>query len=194
MNPSNPSTPSFIPQQMASAAKLLSKASPFCYTGSSSEDINLFLEDLNSFVTLHGLNVPQQKELFRLSLRGIAAIWLANQRRELELDSLINLFKQRFMPRNLKTSAISKLSNEKYEPGTSLLTFLDKIQRMAQQAELHEEILITLALKALPSNIQKRIFSYADDRIVTWDTIYEVAWANDDATEVENKIELPNRK
>lgn len=147
-----------LPPTMASAQK-----KPFQYGGQPDEDIDIFIKELEQYITVYSLTEDQASYLLKLSLTGPTKTWIKNQPPNLGFRMLIITLRSRFEKEENKLNYIRKLAEEKIRAcDNTILDYLDRMQRIAVLGSINEDVLTAMVLKNLPKEWEERIYLRKD--------------------------------
>ncbi|KCZ74621.1 hypothetical protein H311_04412, partial [Anncaliia algerae PRA109] len=145
--------------------------SPFSYHGGKDSNPKKFIQEFVEFSNAMNWNEFQTRISFKLSLHGKARIWIESLEPGLNFNILEKMFLKRFMPLNNVTICINELVAAKRGKEETLLGFLDRLKGIACKGSLPHDVLVAMALKALPVEFTNRLIVAQGG--VTWDTLYE---------------------
>ena len=114
----------------------------------------------------------QTKIAFKLSLEGEALVWSRALDSDIAFRDLEMMFLARFIPPNNTVVCITELAEATQNIGESLLGFLDRMRGIAAKGKLPMDVLLAMALKALPKSLSNKLVICPEG--INWDTLYKL--------------------
>lgn len=145
---------------------------PFKFAGNPDEDVISFLEDFIPFCNMEKLTHSEMAQTLRMALSGRALTWLKSLGPLAQSKDLLPMFKSRFQSSNQIYNIIYVLSGMRLQEGESPIELLDRMKAVAVRISLSDDILVPLALRALPTNITDFVVISANDFIISWAYLY----------------------
>jgi len=154
------------------------------------QDPVAFLRSFKEYAAAIGWSDCQKVIAFKLALRGEAGIWLQTQEFNKSLESQEVDFIKRFQPANSIVKCITELAEVVMQPGKSLLAFLDRMKMIALRGQLPENVLLAMALKALPVEMVNRLVIAPEG--LTWEFLRQTCsvWMDDHGDGESNGTEM----
>jgi hypothetical protein len=133
---------------MATAQK-----SPLSYSGTKEEDLNLYIEELQQYCTIHALNARQAAYMLRMTLKESAKTFIRTIPDTTPFSDLFTQICQRFQTseRQIYYFRILQKRCQDYL-GENILNFLDELRLIALKGSISEDFVVSLVLSSLSND------------------------------------------
>lgn len=141
---------------------MASSLTPKSFSGSTTDDVQLFINDVVAWLTVSRINDDACKvAAASLLLKGGAKIWFENLAEKPEtLDQMTELLTERFASNNANWGATSKIWDAKQKCGESVDAFITKIEEAARRHQLTEPNIIQIIIKGLLPTIKTHVLNH----------------------------------
>ena len=166
---SEPHHEKHIDNNMATARTM---SCPYKFSSAKIQNPDAFIREFKEYSLAMNWNDFQKRIGFKLSLEGEALVWSRSLDHNLSFEMLEKTFLERFIPSNNTVVCITELAEASQESGESLLSFLDRMRGIAAKGKLPTDVLLAMALKALPRNLANKLVICPEG--INWDTLYKL--------------------